>query len=163
MSPRTTVSLDASASAAACGATVVSYHWVVQAAQGAPQIVNADSAHASVVSPTGSGVYILSLTVTDSTGRTDTVPVIVAANRASSTAPANAGDTACLTPVSYSVTSGPDAGGGSDSPPASGGGGGGGALELLSLLAGVWLLALTAARRYASFCAASSHSRCARR
>jgi serine protease len=164
VSPRTTVSLDASGSAAACGATVVSYHWVVQSAQGSPQIANADSAHASVVSPSGSGVYILGLTVTDSAGRTDTVPVIVASNRASSTAPASAGDTACLTPVSYSVTSGPDSGGGPDTPPAGGGGGGGGgALELPSLFAALALLALTAARRYASFCAASSHSRCARR
>ncbi len=164
VSPGVTVPLDASGSAAACGATVVSYHWVVQApAQGAPQIANPDSAHASIVAPQNSGVYILGLTVTDSAGRTDTVPVIVAANRASSSAPASAGDTACLTPVNYSVTSGPDSGGGSDTPPAGGGGGGGGALELLSLLAGAGLLARSAARRYASFCAASSHSRCARR
>jgi hypothetical protein len=160
--PNSTVLLDASGSAAACGATVVSYHWSVQVPQGPgyPAIQNADSAHASLVAPKA-GTYILSLTVTDDTGRTDTVPVVVTSNRASSSAPASAGDSACLTPVNYTVTSAPDSGGGTDTPPPSGGGGGG--FELLSLLAGLGALGLTAARRYASFCAASSHSRCARR
>ena len=161
--PNSTVSLDASGSAAACGATVVGYHWTVEVPQGAgsPALQNADSAHASLVSPK-SGTYILSLTVTDDAGRTDTVPVVVTSSRASSSAPANAGDSACLTPVSYAVKSAPAAGGGSDTPAPSGGGGGG-ALELVSLLGGLCALMLAVSRRYASFCAASSHSRCARR
>jgi serine protease len=165
VAPSSMVTLDASGSAAACGNMVVSYHWTVEVPQGSgsPAIQNADSAHASIVSPKSAGTYILSLTVTDDAGRTDTVPVVVTSSRATSSAPANAGDTACLTPVSYSVSSAPDSGGGSDTPPASGGGGGGGAVELLSLLAGLCVLGRTAARRYASFCAASSHSRCARR
>jgi hypothetical protein len=89
--------------------------------------------------------------------------VIVTSSLASSAAPANAGDSACLTPVSYSVTSAADSGGASQTPPASSGGGGGGAVDLLSLLGGLCALVLGMTRRYASFCAASSHSRCARR
>jgi hypothetical protein len=162
--PNSTVTLDASGSAAACGDTVVSYHWTVEVPQGAgaPAIQNADSAHASLVSPKTAGTYILSLTVTDDAGRTDTVPVVVTASRATSSAPANAGDSACLTPVNFSVTSGPQSGGGSGTPPASGGGGGGGALELLSLLAGLGVLAWTAGRRYARSCASLSQPRRAR-
>jgi serine protease len=161
--PNSTVTLDASGSAAACGSTVVSYHWTVEVPQGAgaPAIQNADSAHASLVSPKSAGTYILSLTVTDDAGRTDTVPVVVTSSRATSSAPASAGDSACLMPVSYSVTSAPDSGGGADTPPAIGGGGGG-ALDLLSLLVGLGLLALSATRRHGSVCASLNHTRCAR-
>jgi serine protease len=162
--PSGTVTLDASGSAAACGATVVSYHWEVDQAQGSyPVIQNADSAHASIVAPKSNGLYMLSLTVTDDAGRIDTVPVIVTSSRVSSTAPASAGDSACLTPVNYTVKATADSGSGSDTPQSGGSGGGGGSLDWLSLLGGLGLLALAAARRYASFCAASSHSRCARR
>jgi serine protease len=164
VSASTSVALDASGSAAACGATVVSYHWAVDQASGSfPVIVNPDAAHASVVAPKGAGIYMLSLTVTDDAGRTDTAPVIVTSSTASSAAPANAGDSACLTPVSYSVTSAPASGGGSQTPPAGSGGGGGGAVDLLTLLGGLCALVLGTRRRYTSFCAASSHSRCARR
>ena len=164
--PNSTVTLDASGSAAACGATVVGYHWTVEVPQdaAAPAIQNADSAHASLVSPKRAGTYILSLTVTDDAGRTDTVPVVVTSSRATSSAPANAGDSACLTPVNYSVTSAPRFRRRRGHPA--------GqrrwwwrrrALDLLSLLGGLGLVAWAQRARYASFCAASSHSRCARR
>jgi serine protease len=162
--PGGSVALDASGSAAACGATVVSYQWTVQQADApVPFIQNANSAHASVVAPKGTGLYTLNLTVTDDVGRIDTVPVIVTANQATSAAPASAGENACLVPVNYSYKSAPDSGGGADTPTAGSGGGGGGAFELLSLLWGLSVLVRSAGQRYASFCAASSHSRCARR
>jgi hypothetical protein len=106
---------------------------------------------------------MLSLTVTDDAGRTDTAPVVVTATAASSAASANAGDTPCLTPVNYSVTSMPNSGGGTGAGAAPSGGGGGGAMEYLSLLGVLGALARTVPRRYASRSAASSHSRCARR
>ena len=129
-----------------------------------PVIQNADAAHASVVAPKGSAIYMLRLTVTDDAGPhrqragdRDLEPGELGGA-------GNAGDSACLTPVSYRVNSAPD-----------------GRqrrgytagrqrrwrrlpLELLSLLVdAVPAGARARARRYASFCAASSHSRCARR
>ncbi|MBS0578878.1 MAG: S8 family peptidase [Proteobacteria bacterium] len=141
-----TVSLDASASAAACGATVVRYHWSADAGQTpVPVIKNPDSAIASVTAP-ASGMYMLSLTVTDDAGRADTAAVIVTSSHATSTAPPSAGDSACLTPVNFTVTTKPSSGG-SGTPPASGGGGGGGSLDLVGLLCGLGLLLRRGARR----------------
>jgi serine protease len=155
------VSLDGSGSAAACGAKIVSYLWTVVApASGPPVIQNAGSAHASIVAPTGSTVYQLLLTVTDDSGRIDNAPVVVTASTANSTAPANAGTSACLTPVTFTVTTPPTntAAGGSGS-----GGGGGGAFDLLTLASALALAIAVGARRYARRSAACSHSRCARR
>jgi hypothetical protein len=124
-----------------------------------PTIQNGNSARATVVAPIGSTVYQLLLTVTDTEGRTDSAPVLVTAFSANSAAPANAGQNACLTPVSYSVTAPPTetaASSGSTS------GGGGGALDLLTLGA-LGCLGALAARRHTRRSAASSHSRCARR
>ena len=157
------VTLDASGSAAACGSTVVSYQWTLDDYQGPkPVIQNANTARAAVNAPIGASIYMLSLKVTDDAGRTDTAPVIVTSSEVTSAAPANAGDTACLVPVSYTVSSVPGSGGGSTTPPASSGGGGG-ASDPLSLLAALGAMMCAFSRRYASFCATSSHSRCARR
>jgi serine protease len=127
-----TVTLDAGGSAAACNANVVSYQWtVVQPATNPPAIQNAGSARASIIAPSGSGAYSLTLTVTDDQGRTDTANVVVSATSAFSDASASAGTHACLAAVSYSVGS-PTASGQASG--GSGGGGGGGALDLLTLL-----------------------------
>ncbi|MBS0378215.1 MAG: S8 family peptidase [Proteobacteria bacterium] len=160
------VALDASGSAAACGSKVVSYQWTMVEPSGANLIQNPQSVHASIPAPTGSGVYQLELTVTDEAGRVDTAPIIVTSGMANSTAPANAGSTACLAAVKYSVSGSPTSGASGDSgsgSSASGGGsgGGGGALDAATALA-VALAALVRAA-YASRSAASSHSRCARR
>ncbi len=152
--------LDGSGSAAACGAKITSYQWTFVGPVNGPTIQNAGSARATVVAPIGSTVYQLLLTVTDNEGRTDSAPLIVTSFSANSSAPANAGSNACLTPVSYSAAAPPSetaAGSGSSS-----GGGGGGALDLLSLSA-LGLLGALAARRHTRRSAASSHSRCARR
>ena len=157
------VPLDGSGSAAACGAKIVSYQWtMVRPAGSSGLIKDADSAHASVVAPSGSAVYQLQLTVTDDSGRVDSAPIIITSSMTNTTAPARAGDAACLTAVSYSVppssTATGDSGSGEGS---SGGGGGGGALDGALLAA---LLGAAAGRaRYSRRSAASSHSRCARR
>jgi serine protease len=160
-----TVPLDGSGSAAACNASIVSYRWsVVQPASHPPTIVNANGAHASVQAPAGSASYTLMLTVTDTYGRTDRAPLIVYSGSASTSAPANAGDSACLTAVAYSEPAPSGVAGGSGGS-GGGGGGGGGALDLLTLMAlAPGLLSSVLARRpHSSRCAASSHGRCARR
>ena len=115
--PNSTVTLDASGSAAACGATVVSYHWSVQVPQGAgaPFIQNADSAHASLVSPKSAGTYILGLTVTDDAGLQDTANLTLRTTNFTTTAPANAQGVACPADIviaapSINVTNNPHVG-----------------------------------------------------
>jgi serine protease len=154
------LTLDASGSAAACGAKIVSYQWsMVDPAGDQGLIKNAAQAQASLAAPSGATVYQLLLTVTDDTGRIDSAPVIVTAAMANSTAPANAGQNACLTAVNYSPPTTPP----TATAAAGGSGGGGGALDLISVLAGLAAGARLGRVRYARRSAASSHSRCARR
>jgi serine protease len=159
------VMLDGSGSAAACNATIASFAWtVVQPAVNPPVISNASSAHASVAAPSGSNTYTLMLTVTDDQGRSDSEPVILSSARATTPAPANAGDTACLAPISYTVSAPSTGAQSTGTITGGGGGGGGGAMDLWTLLVlagGALPLALM--RRYSSRCAASNQGRCARR
>lgn len=163
-----TVTLDGSGSAAACNANIVSYQWTfVQPAAYPPAIQNANGARASIIAPSGTADYLLTLTVTDDQGRTDSASVAVSATRAVSGASANAGDHACLAAVSYDVGAPPSTGQGGG---ASGGGGGGGGsldpLTLLMLASGLQALARPKRRRewpYSSRSAACSQERCARR
>ena len=167
--PGSTITMDGSGSAAACNASLVTYQWtVVQPASHPPAIHNAGSAKASIVAPPEPETYTLMLTVTDSQGRTDSATVLLSFDSASSTAATVAGTDACLSTVSYIVgqSTGTSTGSGAATSPAgsSGGGGGGGALDLWTLLVlGSGALALGGKRRYSSRCAASSHTRCARR
>ena len=91
--------LDASGSAAACGASVVSYTW---AAGGNVAIVSQAGSTVHLMS-TGTGT--LTLVVTDSAGKTDTVTVNFSANGAITSAPPSAGNsaTACVAPMTVSV------------------------------------------------------------
>jgi serine protease len=153
------VALDGSASAAACNATLTGYHWtVVQPSGNPPAIMNANSARASIVAPAAPASYTLLLTVTDSYGRSDSATVVVHPDNATTSAPASAGDSACLAAVSYSVPA-PNSAASAGS-----GGGGGGAIDPLTLLAlALGGAALARSGRHSSRCAASSHGRCARR
>jgi hypothetical protein len=131
------VTLNATGSAAACGRTVASYLWtVVSPATNPPAIAGADTSTATVIAP-NSGAITLRLTVTDNLNRVDTADVNVEPNRATSAAPASAGNTPCAT----AVTSGPTPTPTSSTPtppdptpaPRSSGGGGGGSLGLTTL------------------------------
>ena len=142
------VTLDASGSAAACGRTVSSYSWaVVSPGSNPPAITGANTASASLVAPALDAVT-LRLTVTDDQNRADTADIALEPTRATSSAPASAGTSACATPV----TSGPTPGAttpttppaADPTPPRRSGGGGGGSLGLLTL---ILLGALAAARR----------------
>jgi serine protease len=157
------VTLDGAGSAAACNATLSAYQWtVVQPSSNPPVIQNANGAQASVTAPLAPGTsYTLMLTVTDNSGRSDSAQVVVGSAAARSTAPASAGNRACLAAVSYQVAA-PSSSGASAGAGGGGGGGGGGAIDPVTLLACA-LAALPLALRYRSRCAASSHGRCARR
>lgn len=154
--PGAQVTLDASGSVAACHANIVSYQWTALRPANNPTLIqNATSARAAVTAPSVNGTtYLLQVTVTDDSGRTDSEQLVVSLNSTNPLGATSAGDQACLAPVSYTV---PASGGGTAAaaPPAGNGGGGGGALDLLTLLASLSLYS----RRWA----ASSHSRCARR
>jgi hypothetical protein len=135
----------------------------VQPASNPPTIQNAHGAQASVTAPVKAGTsYTLMLTVTDTSGRTDSAQVVVGSGGARAAAPAQAGNQACLAAVSYSTA--PGSSGASAGAAGGGGGGGGGAMDLLTLLAYTLAAMLPALlERYRSRCAASSHGRCARR
>jgi len=137
------VTLDASGSGAACQASIASYAWsVVPPTTSPPAVIqNANTARASIVAPSPPNTYTLMVTVTDSQGRTDSATVVLGSSSVQTSAPAAAGDNACLAAVAYSVP-----------PPSSGssagsGHGGGGALDVLTALAlAGFALAATAAR-----------------
>jgi serine protease len=127
------VTLDASGSGAACQASIASYAWsVVPPTTNPPAVIqNANSARASIVAPSPPGTYTLMLTVTDDQGRMDSATMVLSSSSLQTSAPAAAGDNACLAAVAYSVpppSSASSSGSGS-------GHGGGGALDVLTVLA----------------------------
>jgi len=126
------LTLDASASAAACHASVASFAWTVtQPTSNPPAIQNANSARATIAAPIAPNTYTLMLTVTDNQGRIDTATVVITSSAVQTTAPVAAGSSACPATVAYSVSP-PNSGAGT-----SGGGsghGGGGGLDLLTLI-----------------------------
>jgi serine protease len=131
--PGQPVSLDGSASAAACNRTLSTFAWsIAPGSPVAPPITGADQALATVQAPT-SGNFILRLTITDNTGAQDFADVTVTPTSASTTAIAALPGNACPTPITVQQAPPPPSGGGS-----SGGGGGGGALTF-ELLALAWL------------------------
>jgi len=73
------------------------------------------------------------LTVTDSQGRTDSATLVLSSSGVQTSAPAAAGDNACLAAVAYSVPP-PNSGSSSGSGGGGGGHGGGGALDVLTVL-----------------------------
>jgi hypothetical protein len=129
------VTLDASGSGAACQASIADYAWTVtQPTTNPPAIQNANSARATIVAPTASGTYTLTLTVTDNQGRVDSATVVLSSSSMQTSAPASAGDSACLAAVAYSVPPPPKSSANSGGA-SGGGGGGGGALDLLTVAA----------------------------
>jgi serine protease len=99
------VTLDASGSGAACQASIASYAWsVVPPTTSPPAVIqNANSARASIVAPSPPNTYTLMLTVTDNQGRMDSATVVLSSSGVQTSAPAAAGDNACLAAVAYSV------------------------------------------------------------
>src|SRR5437762_6882257 len=97
------VTLDASGSGAACKHTVASYQW---ASDPAGHPVNPATGSSTTVIAPASGTFNVTLTVIDDAGKVDQATVTVSSTAATSSAPATAGTTACLTAIS--VPSGVD-------------------------------------------------------
>jgi serine protease len=94
------VTLDASGSAAACGATIASYAWT-QPTGGVTIVSGAATAHVNI---TSTGLGTLTLTVTDSAGKMDTTGLQFTSGGVSSTAPSSAATSAGACPTSMTVT-----------------------------------------------------------
>jgi serine protease len=95
------VVLDASGSAAACGRTIGSYAWTTSGSA----VVISSGAAAAKATIVASGSGTVSLTVTDSAGAVDTATLSISAAgavTAASTTPASAGTTACPTSLNVS-------------------------------------------------------------
>jgi serine protease len=92
------VTLDASGSGAACKHTVASYQWASSDPAGHP--VNPAAGSSTTVIAPASGTFSVTLTVTDDAGKVDQATVTVSSTAATSSAPATAGTTACLTAIS---------------------------------------------------------------
>ena len=91
------VTLDASGSGAACKHTVASYQWASSDPAGHPNPATGSST--TVIAP-ASGTFNVTLTVTDDAGKVDQATVSVSSTAATSSSPATAGTTACLTAIS---------------------------------------------------------------
>jgi len=143
------VTLNATASAAACNRALASFAWTVVApTANPPAIVGATSAIATVIAP-ATGSITLRITITDDLGRSDSADVVISPTQASANAPASAGNSACATPIISGATPRASTPAPAPTPTTGGGGksgGGGGSIELvtLGLLA---ILATTRVRR----------------
>lgn len=124
------LSLDGSTSSAIGGATVTSYQWSVSGSGAA--LGNAAAAQASLSLQTA-GTYSVTLTVTDSNGRSDSLTQTV-----------SVGATGGTSSTSSSSSSSSSSSGGSSS---SSGGGGGGSLSLAGVLAALMAGGLARRRR----------------
>jgi serine protease len=98
------VALQAGGSAGACGRTVASYAWSVLSG---PGTLTSNATAATSIQAPASGTTVIQLVVTDDAGRTDTATITLAATASSTTAPADAGSTACISdePVALVVAS----------------------------------------------------------
>src|SRR5438094_9827466 len=92
------LTLDASRSGAACKHTVASNQWPNSDPAGHP--VNPATGSSTTVIAPASGTFNVTLTVTDDAGKVDQATVTVSSTAATSSAPATAGTTACLTAIS---------------------------------------------------------------
>ena len=91
------VALSAAGSAASCGRGVAAYAWaIVGSAAGSPSLTAASGATTSLNAAPSSGTVTVQLVVTDDQGLTDTATIAIGPSAASTTAPADAGATACL-------------------------------------------------------------------
>lgn len=111
VAPGVSVVLSGAGSAGACGRTIVSYAWAIAA--GAGVLTGPDNTPATSVDAPATGSFTVRLTVTDDAGRRDSAEIVVRSASTSTSAPAAAGQRACLAdvvpPVAVSVTVAPTA------------------------------------------------------
>jgi serine protease len=112
----TTVTLDGSSSSASAGSTISSYAWAITSGGSIASFTSSTSAAMATLLPSAAGTVVVSLTVTDSAGRSDTASTTLTVAAAAST-------------------------GSTTTTPASSSSGGGGAIDLPTLLVGLAFVA----------------------
>ncbi len=80
----TSVTLDGSGSSASSGNTIVAYEWAITSGANIASITSSTTASTATVLPTAAGSVTISLTVTDSAGRTGTTSTTLSAASSSS-------------------------------------------------------------------------------
>src|ERR1700690_444312 len=90
------LTLHASTSAAACGRSIAGFAWSV--VSGSASLTGAGTSHVTLQAP-ASGTVTLQVVVTDNLGAIDTAQVSVTSSAATSSAPASAGTSPCLVPI----------------------------------------------------------------
>ncbi len=107
------VTLSASGSGAACGSSIASYQWSSNSTSN--PVSSSGGPTTTVDAPSGSAVTV-TLTVTDSAGHSSTATATIGSTSATTSAPASAGSTACLAPITVVSVSpnGPSAQAGGD-------------------------------------------------
>lgn len=124
----TSVTLDGSGSSASGGNTISAYEWAITSGSSIASITSSTTASTATLLPTAAGEVTVSLTVTDSAGRTGAASTTLDVSAASSSSSSSSATTAATTSSTTSSSSG-----------------GGGAMDLGSLLG---LLALTIVLRW---------------
>lgn len=138
VAPGQTVSLDASASAAACNRTLSAFEWsIVSPTTNAPALSSTNQATTTVQAPSSGDVRVR-LTVTDELGAQDSVDILIGPTSTSSPPRTLVAGPACPTPIIVAQTPAPSPNPPTPAPlpPSNGGGGGGGQTNP------AWLLAL---------------------
>lgn len=82
----TTVTLDGSSSSASTGSTISAYQWAITSGGSIASITSSTTASTATLLPTAAGSVTVSLTVTDSAGKSDTTSTTLTVTAASSTA-----------------------------------------------------------------------------
>jgi serine protease len=90
---------DASASAAACMHSITSYSWSIIDGTATGSISGPANGSSAMVDAPTPGSFTVQVVVTDNAGRTDTAQAVLSSTLATTTAPANAGTSACLAPI----------------------------------------------------------------
>ncbi|HUQ51840.1 MAG TPA: S8 family serine peptidase, partial [Gammaproteobacteria bacterium] len=91
------VSLTGAGSAGACHRTIASYAWEVVAGSGV--LTGPSNTATTSVDAPSSGSFTVRLTVTDDLGKQDAADIVVASTTTATSAPAAAGDNACLADI----------------------------------------------------------------
>jgi serine protease len=99
VSPGQDVELSGLGSAAACGRSVATYAWTVVGGGASGVGVSDSSGPTTTVVAPSQNPFTVRLTVRDDAGAEDTADVVVAPRSVTTTAPAQAGGTACLTAI----------------------------------------------------------------
>jgi serine protease len=131
------VGLDAGTSSAACGRTITGYSWSAVDAGGQPVALASSNQSTTSLPTPSSGTVVVTVTVTDNMGATDTGVIHLSPTSVDSIGPGASAAPACPKTITVSSSTTPASGGvPAPSSSGSGGGGGGGVMDIWALLCG---------------------------